>query len=208
MLSNHHNNINQKQNTMSETATSINLVKGQKVDLTKDAPSLKKASLGLGWDVNASAGAAFDLDASCFLLGANGKIANEKNFVFFRNLESSCKSVKHTGDNLTGAGDGDDETINVDLQAVPAEVEQIVFVVNIYEADSRRQNFGQVQKSFIRMYDTETKQEILKYDLNEDYSTATGVLFGRLYRHNGAWKFEASGAGENGGLKAFVAKYQ
>jgi len=191
-----------------ETGTSISLVKGQKIDLSKDAPSLTKASLGLGWDTNSSGGAAFDLDASAFMLGANGKITNEKDFVYFKNLLSGCQSVKHTGDNLTGAGDGDDEVINVELDKVPAAIEQIVFVVNIYQAAERGQNFGQVKNAFIRLFDTNTKQEVLKYDLSEDFSTATGVLFGRLYRHNGVWKFEASGVGENGGLQAFLTKYQ
>ncbi len=189
--------------------TTISLEKGGKVDLTKEAPGLTKAALGLGWDTNSSgSGPAFDLDASAFMLGANGKIRNEKDFVYFKNLKSACGSVLHTGDNLTGAGDGDDETIHAQLDQIPADVEQVVFVVNIYDAENRRQNFGQVKNAFIRLYDANTNQEILKYDLSEDFSSATGVQFGRIYRHNGSWKFEATGLGEAGGLKAFLSKFQ
>ncbi len=190
-----------------ETANSISLVKGEKIDLTKSAPGLTAASLGLGWDLG-TGGPAFDLDASAFMLDKNSKLLNEKNFVFFHNLKSPCGSVVHTGDNLTGAGDGDDETINVDLAKVPADVEQIVFIVNIYDSVARKQNFGQVKNAFIRMYDTNTKAEVLKYDLSEDFSSATAVLFGRLYRKDGGWKFEATGAGENGGLQTFVDRYK
>jgi tellurium resistance protein TerD len=187
--------------------TSISLEKGGKVDLTKEAPSLKNAALGLGWDVSGSS-STFDLDASAFLLNANGKMRNDKNFVYFRNLISGDGSVTHTGDNLTGVGDGDDETIKAALDKIPADVEQVVFVVNIYQAAQKRQNFGQVKNAFIRLYDADTKQEILKYDLSEDFSTATAVQFGRIYRHNGSWKFEASGLGEVGGLDTYLAKFK
>ncbi len=189
--------------------TTIKLEKGGKVDLSKEAPGLKKAALGLGWDTNNSGnGSAYDLDASVFMLNANGKIRTEKDFVYFNNLSSACASIMHTGDNLTGAGDGDDETIHATLENIPADIEQVVFVVNIYQAAQRKQNFGQVKNAFIRLYDAETKQEILKYDLSEDFSTATAVQFGRIYRHNGAWKFEASGLGEVAGLDAYLAKFR
>lgn len=191
-----------------ENTTGISLTKGEKIDLTKEAPGLVQASLGLGWDVNSSGGNAFDLDASAFMLGANGKLISDKGFVFFHNLKSPCGSVVHSGDNLTGQGDGDDETISVDLSKVPAEAEQILFVVNIYQADTRSQNFGQVKNAFIRLYDAVTKEQVLKYDLSEDFSSVTAVQFGRLYRHNGAWKFEATGAGEKAGLQAYLDKYK
>lgn len=190
-----------------EETKSISLTKGNKVDLTKDAPGLQNAVLGLGWDTNQSGGAAFDLDASVFMLNAAGKLSNDKNFVYFRNLKSPCGSVEHSGDNLTGVGDGDDESVYVDLQKVPADVNELHFIVNIYDAAARRQNFGQVKNAFIRIYDKNTSAEILRYDLSEDFSSQTAVLFGRLYRHNGAWKFEATGTGEISGLDAYVARY-
>lgn len=189
-------------------STTISLEKGHKIDLSKEAPGLSKVFLGLGWDTNDNGGAAFDLDASCFLLGASGKLLREKDFVYFRNNDSSCGAVHHHGDNLTGVGEGDDEVIDVDLSKLPADVEQVVFVVNIYDAIARKQNFGQVKNAFIRMVNKDNNQEVLRYDLGEDYSTETGVLFGRLYRHNGAWKFEASGTGEANGLQGFLSKYQ
>lgn len=190
-------------------STTISLEKGVKVDLNKEAPGLTAVFLGLGWDTNsATGGAAFDLDASAFLLNTSGKISDPGHFVYFKNLKSSDGSVNHRGDNLTGVGDGDDEVVDVELDKVPADVEQIVFVVNIYDAINRKQNFGQVKNAFIRLVDKNTGTEILRYDLGEDYSSETGVLFGRLYRHGGAWKFEASGIGEPNGLQGFLAKYQ
>lgn len=188
--------------------TTISLEKGQKIDLSKEAPSLKKASIGLGWDVSGANAPAFDLDASVFMLDKNGKLLNEKNFVFFNNLKSPCGSVTHKGDNLTGAGDGDDEVIEVDLEKVPEDVDSINVIVNIYQADARKQNFGQVKNAFARIFDTETKTEVLKYDLSEDFSSETVVMFGRLYRHNGAWKFEAAGTGEKADLDTYVNRYK
>lgn len=194
---------------MSETKPTISLDKGVKVDLNKEAPGLTAVFLGLGWDTNSVAGgAAFDLDASAFLLNAEGKLADPGNFVYFKHLVSADGSVVHRGDNRTGVGDGDDETVDVALDKVPETVQQIVFVVNIYDATARRQNFGQVKNAFIRLVDKNSNAEILRYDLGEDYSSETGVLFGRLYRHNGNWKFEASGLGEPDGLAGFLAKYQ
>lgn len=190
-----------------DTTAPLSLVKGEKVNLSKDHASLVRASIGLGWDVNQSGGA-FDLDASVFLLNKDAKLSNEKNFVFFNNLNSSCGSVSHTGDNLTGAGDGDDETINVDLSKVPEDVNEIHVIANIYQGEVRKQNFGQVKNAFVRIYNTDTKAEILKYDLGEDFSSETAVVFGRLYRHNGEWKFEATGTGEKAGLDVYLAKYK
>ncbi|MBE6861911.1 MAG: TerD family protein [Ruminococcus sp.] len=186
----------------------INLSKGQKVDLTKGNPGLKKIMVGLGWDVNAfDSGSAFDLDAAAFMVGANGKCPTEKEFVFYGNLEHASGSVKHLGDNLTGEGDGDDEQILIDLAAIPANVEKVAFTVTIYDADARRQNFGQVSNSFIRIVDETTGQELIRYDLGEDFSIETAVVVGELYRHNGEWKFNAIGSGFQGGLAALCGHY-
>jgi len=186
---------------------SINLSKGQKVDLTKGNPSLKKILVGLGWDVNAFEGADFDLDAAAFMLGADGKCPTEKEFVFYGNLKHASESVIHMGDNLTGAGDGDDEEITVDLSKVPENVEKIAFTVTIYEADSRKQNFGQVSNAYIRLVDETTGTELIRYDLGEDFSIETAVVVGELYRHNGEWKFNAIGSGFQGGLAALCGHY-
>lgn len=186
----------------------INLQKGQKVDLTKGNPSLTKIMVGLGWDVNRyDGGADFDLDASAFLLGANGKVISDSDFVFYGNLKHNSGSVEHMGDNLTGEGEGDDEQIVVDLSKVPANVEKIAFTVTIYEAEQRRQNFGQVSNSYIRILDETTNQEIIHYDLGEDFSIETAVVVGELYRHNGEWKFNAIGSGFQGGLAALCRNY-
>ncbi|WP_449420930.1 TerD family protein [Phormidium nigroviride] len=187
---------------------SINLSKGERINLSKEAPGLKNAGIGLGWDLNATdTGAAFDLDASVFMLGANGKMPGEKYFVFYNNKESPNGSVKHLGDSRTGEGQGDDETVLVDLSKVDASVEEIVFVVTIHEAETRRQNFGQVRNAFIRIYDTTTSTEVTKYDLDEDFSRETAIEFGRLYKKDGEWRFQAVGQGFNAGLQSFVDKY-
>ena len=186
----------------------INLSKGQKVDLTKKNPGLKNIMVGLGWDVNAfDSGADFDLDAAAFMLGSNGKCPTEKEFIFYGNLEHASGAVKHMGDNLTGEGEGDDEQIKVNLSAVPASVEKIDFTVTIYEAEERRQNFGQVSNAFIRVVDESTGTELIRYDLGEDFSIETAVVFGELYKHNGEWKFNAIGSGYQGGLAALCANY-
>ena len=186
----------------------INLSKGQKVDLTKGNASLKHIMVGLGWDVNAfDSGADFDLDASAFMCGANGKCPTEKEFVFYGNLEHPSGAVKHQGDNLTGEGDGDDEQIFVDLKAIPESVDKIAFTVTIYEAQERRQNFGQVSKAYIRIVDEDTNQELIRYDLGEDFSIETAIVVGELYRHNGEWKFNAIGSGFQGGLAALCGHY-
>lgn len=186
----------------------INLTKGQKVDLTKGNPGLKKIMVGLGWDINAfDTGAAFDLDASAFMLGATGKCPTEKEFIFYGNLKHTSESLVHMGDNLTGEGDGDDEQIQVDLTKVPDNIEKIAFTVTIYDAESRRQNFGQVSNAFIRLVNEETGAEIIRYDLGEDFSIETAVVVGELYRHNGEWKFNAIGSGFQGGLAALCGHY-
>ena len=186
----------------------INLTKGQKVDLTKGTPGLTKLMVGLGWDVNAfDSGYNFDLDASAFMVGSNGKCPTEKEFIFYSNLEHPSESVKHMGDNLTGEGDGDDEQIKVDLSLVPENIQRVAFTVTIYDADVRRQNFGQVNNAFIRIVDESNGQEILRYDLGEDFSIETAAIFGELYKHNGEWKFNAIGSGYQGGLAALCANY-
>ena len=186
----------------------VNLVKGQKVDLTKGNPGLSKINAGLGWDVNAyDSGTAFDLDAEVFLLGDNGRVASDSDFIFYSNPTHPSGAVEHTGDNRDGAGDGDDETIKIDLSAVPQNVSKIVFTVTIYDAAARNQNFGQVQNAFIRIYDPTTNDELLRYDLTEDFSIETALVIGELYRHNGEWKFSAVGAGYQGGLEALCRTY-
>lgn len=186
----------------------INLSKGQKVDLTKGNPGLRKIMVGLGWDVNAfDSGAAFDLDAAAFMLGQNGKCPTENEFIFYKNLEHSSGAVKHMGDNLTGEGEGDDEQILIDLTLIPANVDKVAFTVTIYDSDARRQNFGQVFNSFIRIVDETTGQELIRYDLGEDFSIETAVVVGELYRHGGEWKFNAIGSGFQGGLAALCGHY-
>ena len=186
----------------------INLSKGQKVDLTKSNPSLKNLLVGLGWDVNAfDGGYDFDLDASAFVLGANGKCPTEKDFIFYGNLVHQSGAVEHMGDNLTGSGDGDDEQIVVDLSKIPPNIEKVAFTVTIYDADVRRQNFGQVSNAYIRIVDQATGQEVIHYDLGEDFSIETAIVVGELYKRNGDWKFNAIGSGFQGGLAALCGHY-
>ncbi|MGE6353282.1 TerD family protein [Flavobacterium sp. NPDC079362] len=180
----------------------INLEKGQRQSI--DAP---KFTVGLGWDSNSSStGEGFDLDASVFLVGANGKIPNDNHFVYYNNLKSPDGSVIHTGDNLTGEGDGDDEKIQIDLSKISADVNEISFVVTIHHADTRRQNFGQIRNSYIRILD-QTNTELVKYELDEDFSIETAVEFGRIYKRNSEWKFEAVGIGMKGGLQDYLNKF-
>lgn len=186
----------------------VSLSKGQKVDLTKGNPGLSKIIVGLGWDTNKyDGGADFDLDAAAFLLAANGKVASDSDFVFYGNLKHSSGGVEHMGDNLTGEGDGDDEQIKVNLASIPAGVEKIGFTVTIYEAESRKQNFGQVSNAYIRIVDETSNTELIRYDLGEDFSIETAVVVGELYRNNGEWKFNAIGSGFQGGLKALCQNY-
>lgn len=181
----------------------INLTKGQRVDI-----GLQKIGVGLGWDPSARAGEEFDLDASAFMLGSDGQIPGEAFFVFYNNPKSSDSAVTSSGDDRTGgSSEGDDETLSVDLGRIDSRVEEIVFTVTIHDHESRRQNFGQVRNSFIRVYDAVTQVEICKYELGEDFSVETAVEFGRLYKRNGAWRFEAMGVGHKGGLETFTSKY-
>lgn len=187
---------------------SINLSKGQRVDLTKGNPNLTNIMAGLGWDVNAfDSGADFDLDASAFMVGKNGRCPTEKEFIFYGNLVHDSGAVTHMGDNLTGEGEGDDEQIEIDLSKVPSNIEKIAITVTIYDADKRRQNFGQVSNAYIRLVDETTGAEIIRYDLGEDFSIETAVVVGELYRNNGEWKFNAIGSGFQGGLAALCGHY-
>ena len=186
----------------------VNLTKGQKVSLNKNNPGLKDMVVGLGWDVNRyDTGGAFDLDAAAFLLTENGKISRTEDFIFYGNLEHPSGAVKHLGDNLTGVDDGDDEQIVIDLSLVPENIQKIAFTVTIYDAEVRRQNFGQVSNAFIRIYNKANGEELLRYDLGEDFSIETAAVFGELYRHNGEWKFNAIGSGYQGGLAALCENY-
>ncbi len=181
----------------------INLQKGQRENL--NAP---KFTIGLGWDTNeSSTGTGFDLDASVFVLGENKKLLSDNHFIFYNNLKTPDGSVEHTGDNLTGDGDGDDEQIKVDLSKIDSNAAEISIIVTIHEAEVRKQNFGQVRNSFIRIFDTNSNTEILKYELDEDFSIETAVEFGRIYKRNNEWKFEAVGMGMKGGLEDYLNKY-
>jgi tellurium resistance protein TerD len=181
----------------------INLEKGQRVELL-----LPKFVVGLGWDANSSSsGQDFDLDASVFVLGENKKILSDEYFIFYNNLKSPDGAVEHTGDNLTGVGDGDDESIKVDLSKINPDAMEICIVVTIHKASERHQNFGQVRNSFVRVYNPDNNEEIIKYELEEDFSVETAVEFGRIYKRNGEWKFEAVGVGQKGGLEDYLNKY-
>ena len=186
----------------------VSLKKGQKVDLTKTNPGLKEVMIGLGWDVNRyDGGKDFDLDASVFMLDASGKVPSDDEFVFYGNLKHKSGSVEHMGDNLTGQGEGDDEQIKINLAQVPADIQKIDFTVTIYEAEQRNQNFGQVENAFIRVVNAANGEELIRYDLAEDFSIETAVVVGELYRHNGEWKFNAIGSGFEGGLASLGKNY-
>ncbi|CAL9289350.1 MULTISPECIES: TerD family protein [Streptomyces] len=185
----------------------VSLSKGGNVSLTKAAPNLTAVTVGLGWDVRTTTGTDFDLDASALLLNAQGKVATDGNFVFFNNLKSPDGSVEHTGDNLTGEGEGDDEQIKVNLATVPADVDKIVFPVSIYDAETRQQSFGQVRNAFIRVVNQANNEELARYDLSEDASTETAMVFGELYRHGAEWKFRAIGQGYASGLRGIAQDF-
>lgn len=186
----------------------VSLKKGQKVDLTKTNPGLKEVIVGLGWDVKRyDGGSDFDLDASVFMLADNGKVPSDAEFIFYGNKKHTSGSVEHMGDNLTGAGEGDDEQIKINLAAIPANVSKIDFTVTIYEAEQRKQNFGQVENAFIHVMNAANGEELIRYDLTEDFSIETAVVVGELYRHNGEWKFNAIGSGFEGGLAALGRNY-
>ena len=178
----------------------ISLTKGGNVNLSKEAPNLTNIAVGLGWNPRATDGQAFDLDAIAFLVNESGKVRADADFIFFNNLKSSDGSVEHTGDNRTGEGDGDDEVIKVDLSKVPADVSKVVFCAVIYDGQARNQNFGQVANAYIRIVNTQGGAEVARYDLSEDSSTETAMIFGELYKNNGEWKFRAVGQGFAGGL--------
>ncbi|MFI6522813.1 TerD family protein [Spirillospora sp. NPDC050679] len=185
----------------------VSLTKGGNVSLTKQAPGLTAVIVGLGWDVRTTTGAEFDLDASALLVNESGKVLSPQHFVYFNNLRSPEGAVEHTGDNLTGEGEGDDEQIKVVLSLVPGEAARVVFPVSIYEGDKRGQNFGQVRNAFIRVVDLDTGSELARYDLSEDASTETAMVFGELYRNGAEWKFRAIGQGYASGLTGIAADF-
>jgi tellurium resistance protein TerD len=185
----------------------ISLNKGGNLSLSKTDPSLNNVLIGLGWDARPTDGADFDLDASAFMLKADGKVRSDADFIFYNQKRSACGSVEHLGDNLTGKGEGDDETLVVQLNNVPTDVERVTFAVTIHEAETRKQNFGQVSNAFIRVVNKDSGVEIARYDLSEDASVETAMIFGEIYRHNGEWKFKAIGQGYAGGLSPLVKQF-
>lgn len=187
---------------------SVSLMKGQRVDLTKGRPSLKRILIGLGWDVNQYDGESdFDLDASVFMVKENGKVGSDSDFIFYGNLEHKTKCIVHTGDNRTGEGDGDDEIIKVNFDSIPLDYTSLSVAVTIYDADQRLQNFGMVNNAYVRVIDEETGEELLRYDLSEDFSTETAIVVAEIYKKSGEWKFKAVGSGYNGGLAALCRQY-
>ncbi|OAT33226.1 TerD family protein [Proteus myxofaciens] len=185
----------------------VSLVKGGNVSLTKEAPTMTVAMIGLGWDARVTDGAEFDLDASVFMVGEDGKVLSDASFIFFNNKLSACGGVEHQGDNRTGEGDGDDEQVKITLSKIPTDVKKLVFAVTIYEAENRKQNFGMVSNSFMRVYNNDNETEIARFDLSEDASTETAMIFGELYRHGTEWKFKAVGQGFSGGLAALAKQH-
>ncbi len=185
----------------------ISLNKGGNINLSKEAPNLENVLVGLGWDARATDGQAFDLDASLFLVKEDGKVPSDAYFIFYNQKTSPEGSVEHTGDNLTGDGEGDDESIKVTLSKVPAEIQRLVIVVTIHDAEARRQSFGQVSNAFVRVVNRDNNQEVVRFDLSEDYSTETAMIFGEIYRHSGDWKFKAVGQGYAGGLRALALQH-
>jgi len=185
----------------------ITLQKGGNVNLSKTDPNLREVLIGLGWDTRVSDGVDFDLDASLFMVQENGKVRSDDDFIFYNQLKSSCGSVEHTGDNRTGAGEGDDEALKIKLAQVPPAITRLVVAVTIHDATARKQNFGMVQSAFIRIVNLETNNEIARFDLSEDYSTETAMVFAELYRHNGEWKFKAVGQGYAAGLGALATQH-
>ena len=185
----------------------ISLSKGGNISLNKTDPNLQRVVVGLGWDPRSTDGSAFDLDASAFLLKADGRVRSDADFVFYNQTKSPEGSVEHTGDNRTGQGDGDDEALKVDLGRVPADVQRVPFTVTIHDGAARKQNFGQVGNAFIRVVNADTKQEVTRFDLSEDHSTETAMIFGELYRNGAEWKFKAVGQGYAGGLAAMCSQF-
>jgi tellurium resistance protein TerD len=185
----------------------ISLNKGGNISLSKTDPTLNNLIVGLGWDARPTAGADFDLDASAFMLKSDGKVRSDNDFIFYNQLRSTCGSVEHTGDNLTGEGEGDDESLIVQLNKIPSDIQRVAITVTIHDAEARKQNFGQVSNAFIRVVNKDSGTEVARYDLTEDASIETAMIFGEIYRHNGEWKFKAVGQGYAGGLAALVKQY-
>lgn len=185
----------------------VSLSKGGNVSLSKEAPSMKIAMVGLGWDARVTDGSKFDLDASVFMVADNGKVRGDSDFIFYNNKTSTCGSVTHMGDNRTGEGDGDDEQVKIELSKIPADVKKLVFAVTIHDAEALKQNFGMVNNSFIRVVNNDSAAEIARYDLSEDASVETAMIFGELYRHGEEWKFKAVGQGFAGGLSALAREH-
>jgi tellurium resistance protein TerD len=185
----------------------LSLQKGGNLSLSKQDPNLKRLVVGLGWDARSTDGQDFDLDASAFLVGPNGKVRSDADFIFYNQLKSVEGSVEHTGDNRTGAGDGDDEQVKVNLTLIPADVDKVAVTVTIHDAEARRQNFGQVRNAFIRVVNEETGSEVVRFDLGEDFSTETAVIFAEVYRNGAEWKFRAVGQGYAGGLKSLCSNF-
>jgi tellurium resistance protein TerD len=185
----------------------VSLNKGGNISLSKTDPTLKNIAAGLGWDARATDGNEFDLDASAFLVKADGKVRSDSDFIFYNQTKSTCGSIEHAGDNRTGAGDGDDETIHVSLDKIPADIQKVVITVTIHDADARKQNFGQVSNAFIRIVNRDNNQEVARYDLSEDASIETAMIFGEIYRHSNEWKFRAVGQGYSGGLSALARQH-
>lgn len=183
------------------------LQKGANVNLSKIAPTLTKILVGIGWDVRSTTGDEFDLDASLFMVGENGKVYSDADFIFYNQTKSLCGSVEHTGDNRTGEGDGDDESMKVELDKVPDNIHRLVITVTIYNAESRKQNFGMVSGASVRLVNIMDNIEIIRFDLSEDYSTETAMIFGEIYRYNGEWKFRAVGQGYAGGLRELCVQH-
>ncbi|MFI3156496.1 MAG: TerD family protein [Methylococcaceae bacterium] len=185
----------------------VSLTKGGNISLSKTDPTLKNLIVGLGWDARPTDGADFDLDASAFMVKEDGKVRSDSDFIFYNQTRSTCASVEHTGDNRTGAGDGDDESLIVLLDKIPADIQRVVFVVTIHEAEARRQNFGQVSHAFVRVVNKDSNTEVARYDLSEDASIETAMIFGEIYKHGAEWKFKAVGQGYSGGLAALARQY-
>ncbi|MEI6146470.1 MAG: TerD family protein [Methylococcales bacterium] len=186
---------------------SISLNKGGNLSLSKTDPSLKNLIVGLGWDARPTDGADFDLDASAFMVKEDGKVRTDSDFIFYNQTKSTCGAIEHTGDNRTGAGDGDDECVIVLLDKIPADIQKVIFCVTIHDAEARKQNFGQVSHAYVRIVNKDSNSEVARYDLSEDASVETAMIFGEIYRHTGEWKFKAVGQGYIGGLAALANQY-
>lgn len=185
----------------------ISLNKGGNISLSKTDPTLKNIIIGLGWDARPTDGTDFDLDASAFMVKDDGKVRSDSDFIFYNQTKSTCGSVEHTGDNRTGAGEGDDESLVILLDKVPADIQRIAFTVTIHDAEVRKQNFGQVSHAYVRVVNRDTDQEVARYDLSEDASIETAMIFGEIYKHGAEWKFKAVGQGYAGGLSALARQY-